>query len=138
MDIKQVGIIGAGTMGNGIAHVFARSGYNVILCDIGDQNWSPFSPMRRHTRIRAKCIYHSCMDLTYNHMACREFAAEAWRAFFAKRVQLGVIRLPAAREFDVERPNAKHQQRRLSSQTVSDPGGSLAVPGIETLRFHFL
>jgi 3-hydroxybutyryl-CoA dehydrogenase len=34
MDIKQVGVIGAGTMGNGIAHVFARSGYNVILCDI--------------------------------------------------------------------------------------------------------
>jgi 3-hydroxybutyryl-CoA dehydrogenase len=34
MEIKQVGVIGAGTMGNGIAHVFARSGYNVILCDI--------------------------------------------------------------------------------------------------------
>ncbi len=34
MDIKQVGVIGAGTMGNGIAHVFARSGYNVILCDL--------------------------------------------------------------------------------------------------------
>ena len=34
MDVKQVGVIGAGTMGNGIAHVFARSGYNVVLCDI--------------------------------------------------------------------------------------------------------
>ena len=34
MDIKRVGVIGAGTMGNGIAHVFARSGYNVILCDV--------------------------------------------------------------------------------------------------------
>jgi 3-hydroxybutyryl-CoA dehydrogenase len=34
MEIRQVGVIGAGTMGNGIAHVFARSGYNVILCDI--------------------------------------------------------------------------------------------------------
>ena len=27
-------MIGAGTMGNGIAHVFARSGYQVILCDV--------------------------------------------------------------------------------------------------------
>jgi 3-hydroxybutyryl-CoA dehydrogenase len=27
-------VIGAGTMGNGIAHVFARSGYQVILCDV--------------------------------------------------------------------------------------------------------
>ena len=34
MEIKKVGIIGAGTMGNGIAHVFARSGYSVILCDV--------------------------------------------------------------------------------------------------------
>ena len=27
-------MIGAGTMGNGIAHVFARSGYDVVLCDV--------------------------------------------------------------------------------------------------------
>ncbi len=34
MDIKTVGVLGAGTMGNGIAHVFAKSGYRVILCDV--------------------------------------------------------------------------------------------------------
>jgi 3-hydroxybutyryl-CoA dehydrogenase len=34
MTIERVGVIGAGTMGNGIAHVFARSGYRVILCDV--------------------------------------------------------------------------------------------------------
>jgi 3-hydroxybutyryl-CoA dehydrogenase len=34
MVIEQVGVIGAGTMGNGIAHVFSASGYQVILCDI--------------------------------------------------------------------------------------------------------
>jgi 3-hydroxybutyryl-CoA dehydrogenase len=34
MNIQRVGVIGAGTMGNGIAHVFARSGYNVALCDV--------------------------------------------------------------------------------------------------------
>src|SRR5262249_33952229 len=28
------GVIGAGTMGNGIAHVFARSGFDVLLCDV--------------------------------------------------------------------------------------------------------
>jgi 3-hydroxybutyryl-CoA dehydrogenase len=32
--IKIVGVLGAGTMGNGIAHVFARSGYRVILRDV--------------------------------------------------------------------------------------------------------
>ncbi len=34
MDIKQVGVIGSGTMGNGIAHVFAQSGFSVTLVDI--------------------------------------------------------------------------------------------------------
>jgi len=34
MDIKTVGILGGGTMGNGIAHVFAKSGYSVLLCDV--------------------------------------------------------------------------------------------------------
>jgi 3-hydroxybutyryl-CoA dehydrogenase len=34
MDIKRVGVVGAGTMGNGIAHVFARGGYSVVLCDV--------------------------------------------------------------------------------------------------------
>jgi len=34
MDIRRIGVVGAGTMGNGIAHVFARSGYEVILCDV--------------------------------------------------------------------------------------------------------
>jgi 3-hydroxybutyryl-CoA dehydrogenase len=33
VDIKSVGVIGAGTMGNGIAQVFAQSGYEVRLCD---------------------------------------------------------------------------------------------------------
>lgn len=33
-SIKTVAVLGAGTMGNGIAHVFARSGYKVILRDV--------------------------------------------------------------------------------------------------------
>ncbi len=32
--IKTVGVLGAGTMGNGIAHVFAKSGYKTILRDV--------------------------------------------------------------------------------------------------------
>ncbi len=33
----KVGVVGAGTMGNGIAHVFAQYGYDVLLCDISDE-----------------------------------------------------------------------------------------------------
>ena len=34
MEIKNIGVIGAGTMGNGIAHVFAKGGYSVLLVDV--------------------------------------------------------------------------------------------------------
>ncbi|MDP1675374.1 MAG: 3-hydroxybutyryl-CoA dehydrogenase [Bacteroidota bacterium] len=34
MSIKNITVIGSGTMGNGIAHVFAQYGYNVVLNDI--------------------------------------------------------------------------------------------------------
>ncbi len=34
MEIKQISVIGAGTMGNGIAHVFAQYGFNVLLHDV--------------------------------------------------------------------------------------------------------
>jgi 3-hydroxybutyryl-CoA dehydrogenase len=33
-SVKTVAVLGAGTMGNGIAHVFARAGYGVILRDV--------------------------------------------------------------------------------------------------------
>jgi len=36
-QIKTVAVLGAGTMGNGIAHVFARAGYNVILRDVEER-----------------------------------------------------------------------------------------------------
>ncbi len=32
--IETVGVVGAGTMGSGIAHVFARAGFRVLLCDV--------------------------------------------------------------------------------------------------------
>src|SRR6266446_5414693 len=35
--IRTVAVLGAGTMGNGIAHVFARGGYNVILRDVEER-----------------------------------------------------------------------------------------------------
>ena len=36
MEIKRVGVIGAGQMGNGIAHVFALAGFDVALHDVSE------------------------------------------------------------------------------------------------------
>lgn len=38
MEIARVGIVGAGQMGNGIAHVFALAGYHVLLNDISEDS----------------------------------------------------------------------------------------------------
>ncbi len=37
-EIRTVGIVGAGQMGNGIAHVFALAGYDVLLNDIAQES----------------------------------------------------------------------------------------------------
>ena len=37
MSIETIGIVGAGQMGNGIAHVAAMSGLNVVMSDISDE-----------------------------------------------------------------------------------------------------
>ncbi len=34
MAIETVSVVGAGTMGSGIAHVFARAGFRALLCDV--------------------------------------------------------------------------------------------------------
>ena len=36
MAIKIIGVIGAGTMGSGIAQAFSAKGFNVILQDVSD------------------------------------------------------------------------------------------------------
>jgi 3-hydroxybutyryl-CoA dehydrogenase len=45
MDIKTVGVVGAGTMGNGIAQVFAQAGVTVQLVDVAQ----PMLDRARHT-----------------------------------------------------------------------------------------
>jgi 3-hydroxybutyryl-CoA dehydrogenase len=37
MDIKKVAVVGGGTMGNGITHVFALNGFNVSLVEVNQE-----------------------------------------------------------------------------------------------------
>ena len=47
VGIHRVGVVGAGTMGNGIAQVFAAAGYPVTMRDLGAEflNWGRPSPL---------------------------------------------------------------------------------------------
>lgn len=40
MEIKKIAVIGGGTMGNGIAHVFAMKGYDVFLTEMNEDCFS--------------------------------------------------------------------------------------------------
>ncbi len=44
VEVKKVGVIGAGQMGNGIAHVSALSGFDVVLHDIDQERIDSASP----------------------------------------------------------------------------------------------
>jgi 3-hydroxybutyryl-CoA dehydrogenase len=37
IEIKRIAVIGSGTMGNGIAHLFAQNGFSVSLIDVADE-----------------------------------------------------------------------------------------------------
>ena len=53
--IKSVGVLGAGQMGNGIAHVFAQYGYQVFLYDISEEQLEKaVSTIRQNLERQAK------------------------------------------------------------------------------------
>ena len=37
MEIKNIAVVGGGTMGNGIAHVFAQNNFNVFLVEVNEE-----------------------------------------------------------------------------------------------------
>ena len=43
MAVEKIGVIGAGQMGNGIAHVLALAGYDIVLDDINKDAEAPIS-----------------------------------------------------------------------------------------------
>jgi 3-hydroxybutyryl-CoA dehydrogenase len=52
---KTIAVLGAGTMGSGIAHVFARSGFDVLLYDI-EESLLDQSLVRIHTNLGREAI----------------------------------------------------------------------------------
>ena len=53
--ITSIGVLGAGQMGNGIAHVFAQQGYDVVLFDISEtQLEKAVTTIRRNLERQAK------------------------------------------------------------------------------------
>jgi len=89
LKIKSIGIIGAGTMGNGIAHASALSGFDTILMDIKDEFVQRgLSTIKKNMdrQVKKEKISLSEMDLAinrislstnYNHLAECDLVIEA-------------------------------------------------------------
>ena len=63
---EVIGVVGAGTMGNGIAQVSARAGYNVILQDVRDEFLDPDVALNVH-------VNHYDIDDVIGFVAARGF-----------------------------------------------------------------
>ena len=101
MDIKTVGVVGAGTMGNGIAHVFAKSGYAVVLCDVEqrfvhralDTIGKNLEREARKARSRQKISMRRCGRIRSDDGSCRalktvDFVVEAATEKFEVKTEL--------------------------------------------------
>jgi 3-hydroxybutyryl-CoA dehydrogenase len=72
IKIKKIGVIGAGTMGNGIAHVSALSGFDTILMDIKDEFVQQgLSTIQKNMdrQVKKEKISQSEMDVSMNKIA---------------------------------------------------------------------
>jgi 3-hydroxybutyryl-CoA dehydrogenase len=99
-EIKTVGVVGAGTMGNGIAHVFARQGFKVWLCDVDQQFLNRgIETIRKNLsrEVAKRKIFHEEMEAalglitgTLNRAALAEcdFVVEAATERFEVKTQL--------------------------------------------------
>ncbi|MCW8889896.1 MAG: 3-hydroxybutyryl-CoA dehydrogenase [Sedimenticola sp.] len=85
MQVNSVGVIGAGTMGNGIAQVFAASGFKVILHDIADE------PLQRGI---------STIEKSLNRMVKKEKISEADKRATLANIE-GVTQLEALASVDL-------------------------------------
>ncbi len=79
ISINKIGIIGAGQMGSGIAHVFAVTGYDVILCDSNSDNLDKgleTIKMNLGRQVSRDVISQDIADAALGHISgCTDFAA---------------------------------------------------------------
>lgn len=126
--IKQIGVLGAGQMGNGIAHTFAQYGYEVLLYDIAQaQLDKALATIRQNLERQAKkgTIAAELVDATLGRIRptldLEEFAAVDFAVEAATENE--ALKLEIFRKLDaVAKPEAV-----LASNTSSIPITKIAA-----------
>ncbi len=142
MDIRTVGVIGAGQMGNGIAHVFALAGYDVRLNDIDEARVD-----------KALAQIEKNMDRQIGRGAISEAEKAEAMSRIAKTMDLaGVAQTDLVIEAATENEKVKHQifaglAPHLGEQTIlTSNTSSISITRLATatdrperfMGFHFM
>ena len=74
-DIKKIGVAGGGTMGSGIAQIFAQNGYEVVVTDIAEKFLENTKRIIVHkpTNHRIFLFFSNLYSVTVSSMVCFSF-----------------------------------------------------------------
>jgi 3-hydroxybutyryl-CoA dehydrogenase len=141
VSIQPTAVIGAGTMGSGIAHVFARSGISVLLCDL-DQSLLEKSLARIRTNLGREAAKGKItpdeaeaaaarIQLTTNRtdLAAAHFAVEAASERFEIKTEL-------FKSLDQILPNDAILATNTSSISITKLAAQTTRPG-QVIGMHF-
>lgn len=141
--MKNVTVLGAGTMGNGIAHVFAMHGYEVALLDVSEEALDAglatidknLERMLRKERITAE-EKQATLDRLRTHTELEEAVAEADLIVEAatERVEL---KLDIFRQLDAEAPKHAILATNTSSISITQIAAATNRPE-QVIGMHFM
>ena len=111
VQIRSVGVIGAGQMGTGIAHVVALGGYDVLLHDVSrDRIEAGLKAIERNLsrQVVRGIIDQPAMDAAIARIDAILRHVMQQHVVAAERHHMGDARTHLARADDADRPNVNH------------------------------
>lgn len=140
--IKTVGVLGAGQMGNGIAHVFAQYGYKVILFDISEtQLQKAVSTIRQNLERQAKkgLITENLLSETMGRIkTTQEMEALSTVDFAVEAVtENEPVKLEIFRKLDAIAPSSAYLASNTSSIPITKIASVTSRPE-KVIGMHFM
>ncbi len=141
--MKNIAVIGAGTMGNGIAHVFARFGYFVTLIDVSEtQLEKALQTIRKNL---GRQLEKGMITVDVQDAAIRNISIDTSIASGVKNADLVVeaatenvdLKLKIFREIDEFAPSTAILASNTSSISITRIAASTKRPG-KVIGMHFM
>lgn len=140
-DIKKVSVVGGGTMGNGIAHVFAQYGFDVTLIDIDDARCELAKKTiggNLDRQVKKGALTQEARDATFARLqTSSDRGAAAGSQLIIEAVPENLqLKLEVLRDLDKAAPDAVLASN-TSSISITALAGSVAKPE-KFIGMHFM